>query len=353
MTGIDLSTPYLGLRLASPFMAGASPLADKLDTVRRLEDAGCSAIVMHSLFEEQITEAVSGRIHQMDPLDPRFAPTLAYFPDAEAYLWGPDEYLEHLRRIKAAVRMPVVASLNGTSAGAWLKFAQTLEQAGADALELNPYDVVTDAAESGATVEHTIRLMVEDLKRSLKIPVAVKLSPFFTALPHLARELERAGAGGLVLFNRFLQPDIDLRTVAVWPRLELSDSSELLLRLRWLAILRGQSRGSLAASGGGAPPAGGRKAPRALLAGADAVQMVSAILRYGPSYFVSMREELGRWMDAHGFASLAEVRGRLSLENTSAPGLSERAHYLRTLSGWSSWLTYQKILEMKSSTPDA
>ena len=344
MPPVDLSTSYLGLRLPHPFTTGASPLADNLDAARRLEDAGCAAIVLHSLFEEQISEADTGRIHRMDALDPKFAEILSYYPTAESYVWDPDEYLEHLRRTKAAVKIPVIASLNGTTPSQWLKFARLIEQAGADALEVNVYEVITDTDRSGMTVEHNLRLIVQDLKQVLKIPFAIKVSPFFTALPHVAADLERAGANGLVVFNRFMQPDIDLRHISVWPRLELSDSSELLLRLRWLAILRGHLRCSLAATGGVAAPEDGIKA---ILAGADAVQMVSAILRHGPSYFASMRDALRRWMEAHEFARVDDVRGRLSLANTDAPDAFERAQYLRTLSGWSSWLAYQALLRAR------
>ena len=275
MSPTDLSTTYLGLPLANPFMAGASPLGDHLDTVRRLEDAGCAAIVLHSLFEEQITQAESGRIHQMDPLDREFATVLSYFPQPEQYALSPDAYLEHLRRVKSAVKIPVIGSLNGTSPTAWLKFAQLIEQAGADAIELNMYEVVTEPDQSALVVENGLRQVVRDVKHELKIPVAVKLSPFFTAFGHVAREFDRAGADGLVLFNRFLQPDIDVQHLAVSPHLELSNSAELLLRLRWLAILHGRLRCSLAVTGGVATPNDGIKA---ILAGAHAVQMVSAIL---------------------------------------------------------------------------
>jgi dihydroorotate dehydrogenase (fumarate) len=341
MASIDLTTSYLGLQLANPFMAGASPLADNLDTARRLEDAGCAAIVLHSLFEEQISEAATGRIRQMDRLDRQFTQVLAYFPEPDAYVWKPDEYLEHIRRLKAAVKVPVIASLNGTTPESWLKFATLIEKAGADALEMNFYDVETEPHASAAGVEGGLRLIVNDLKHVLTIPIAVKLSPFFTALSHVAAELDAAGARGLVMFNRFLQPDVDLQHVTVWPRLELSDSSELLLRLRWLAILRGHVRCSLAATGGVATPADGIKA---ILAGADVVQMVSAILRHGPSYFTSMREELCRWMEGHGLTRLDDVRGRLSLAGTGTPGAFDRGEYLRTLSGWSTWLEYQDYL---------
>jgi dihydroorotate dehydrogenase (fumarate) len=338
---IDISTKYLGLTLSSPFMTGASPLADNIDTVRRLEDAGCSAIVLHSLFEEQISEGDSGRIRHLDPLDPQFATVLSYFPPARSYSLNPQEYLDHLRRVKQAVRIPVIGSLNGTTAEAWLKFAKLIEEAGADALELNIYEVITDPDDSAMTVESVLLTIVQDVKRHLQIPVAVKLSPFFTALANVARELERTGANGLVLFNRFLQPDIDIRHLSVWPRVALSTSDELLLRLRWLAILRGQTRCSLALTGGVAAPADGIKA---ILAGADAVQIVSAILRHGPSYFASMRDELARWMEALQFERLDQVRGTLSLMNTAAPGAFERAQYLRALADWSSLLGYQAYL---------
>jgi dihydroorotate dehydrogenase (fumarate) len=341
---VDLSTTYLGLRLANPFMTGASPLADNLDTVRRLEDAGCAAIVLHSLFEEQISQAQSGRIHRMDPLDRQFGNVLSYFPEPNLYALGPDEYLEHLRRVKEAVRVPVIGSLNGTTAEAWLKFATSIEQAGADALEMNVYAVVTEPGQTSVAVEADARQIVRDLKHELKIPVAIKISPFFTALANVARGFEQAGADGLVLFNRFFQPDIDLQHLAVWPSLDLSDSRELLLRLRWTAILRGTLRCSLAVTGGVTTPGDGIKA---LLAGADAVQLVSTILRHGPSYFGAMRDELCRWMETLKFSRLTEVRGRLSLATTEAPSAFERAQYIRTLSSWSSWLGYQAYVRSR------
>jgi dihydroorotate dehydrogenase (fumarate) len=341
VSAVDLSTTYLGLPLTSPFMAGASPLGDKLDTLRRLEDAGCAAIVLHSLFEEQVTQAQSGRIRHLDPSDPESAHVLSYFPDPTAYAMTPDAYLDHLRRVKEAVRIPVIASLNGVSPEAWLRFAFRIEQAGADALEVNAYEVITDPDDSAAAIEHELQQIVEDLHQVLRIPIAIKLSPYFTAFANLARTLDRAGAGGLVLFNRFLQPDIDLQHLAVWPRLDLSTSAELLLRLRWLAILRGHVRCSLAATGGVATPDDGIKA---LLAGADAVQMVSAILRHGPSYFATMRTELQRWMQGAGFERVSDIRGLLSLAGTQDPAAFERAQYIRTLSGWSGWMGYQAYL---------
>ena len=328
MTSVDLSTSYMGLTLANPFMTGASPLGDHLDTVRQLEDAGCAAIVLHSLFEEQISHERSGRIHHMDPLDRRFATVLSYFPEPDSYALGPDAYLEHIRRVKAAIKIPVIGSINGTTAESWLTFAKRIEQAGADALELNMYQIITDVDQTALGVERTLKQVVEDLTRELTIPVAVKLSPFFTAFGNVARELDRAGARGLVLFNRFLQPDIDTAQMTVSPHVELSDSAELLLRLRWLAILRGRLRCSLGVTGGVATPDDGIKA---LLAGADAVQMVSAILRHGPSYFSLMRDGLSRWMESLEFGRLDDVRGRLSLAKTTAPSAFERAQYIRTV----------------------
>jgi dihydroorotate dehydrogenase (fumarate) len=326
-----LSTTYLGLRLPHPFVVGASPLADRLDTVRRLEDAGSAAIVMHSLFEEQITAARTGRIHHLDPLDEQFATVLSYFPGSDRYALGPDEYLEQLQRIKQSVKVPVIASLNGTNAETWVRFAEQIAGAGADALELNMYDVAADPKQSSAAIEHNLVRLVRELKVTVKIPIALKLSPYFTAFGALARELDHAGADGLVLFNRFYQPDFDIHTLGLIPRIELSESPDLLLRLRWLAILHGRVRASLAVCGGVAHPNDGIKA---LLAGADVVQMVSAILRYGPAFIGVMRDGLERWMEAHQFHMLDDVRGRLSLAQSPDPGAFERGHYIRALNTW-------------------
>ena len=327
---MNLSTQYLGLTLAHPFMVGASPLVDHLDTVKRLEDGGSSAIVLHSLFEEQISMAESGRIHQMDPFEKQFADALSGFPLPERYALSPDQYLEHLRRVKAAVRIPVIASLNGMTAEGWLKFATRMEQAGADALELNMYEMAAEPGQSGATIEREIRNVVVELKRSITIPIALKLSPFFTAFGDVAHQLDRAGADGLVLFNRFYQPDIDVTTMAAVPHLELSTSAELPLRLRWVAILHSRLRCSLAVTGGVATPTDGIKA---ILAGAHAVQMVSAILRHGPAYFTAMRDGLARWMESKKMASIDDVRGRVGGQ-TSDADILERANYIRTLQSW-------------------
>ena len=331
MSSVDTSTSYMSLRLRHPFMAGASPLSAHLDGVRRLEDGGASAIVLHSLFEEQITEAQSARIRGMANDDNQFVEHLAGFPPAGEYPFGPDAYLEHIRRVKSAVDVPVIASLNGTTGAAWLKHAILLQQAGADALEINFYEVVTDFSTPAAAIERQIVQAVADLKQDLNIPVAVKLSPFFTAFANLAHSLDEAKADALVIFNRFYQPDIDTRTMTTRPLLELSRSSELLLRLRWLAILHGRIRPSLAVTGGVETWNDGVKA---ILAGAHAVQLVSALLRHGPRFMTTMLEKLVAWMEWSKVTSVSAIRGRLSLKTAADPGDFERANYIRALHTW-------------------
>jgi dihydroorotate dehydrogenase (fumarate) len=328
---MNLSTSYLGLELTSPYIAGASPMSAQFDYVKRLEDAGCAGVVLHSLFEEQITMATSGMIRHRDPFDPEMAGPVESFPPAEDYAFQPDEYANHIRRLKAAVRIPVIASLNGTTAEAWLRHAAKLQDAGADALELNMYRVVTDLDAVGMAIESQLRDVVSEMKRLLRIPIAIKLTPFYTAFGNVARQLDRAGADGLVLFNRFYQPDIDIKSISTVPSVELSRSAELMLRLRWLANLYGRLDSDLAASGGIETPDDGIKA---LLAGADAVQLVSAILRHGPGHFRMMREGLERWMAWHHFNGLDEVRGRLSTRSVEDPEAVERASYIRTLHSW-------------------
>jgi dihydroorotate dehydrogenase (fumarate) len=328
---MDTSTSYLNLKLEHPFIAGASPFGRTADGVKRIEDAGCAAVVLHSVFEEQITGAASGTVWHMPVDDERFARTRSYFPASKDYPMAPNDYAEYVARLKRSVKIPVIASMNGSSAESWLRFAKTLEQAGADALELNLYEVVTDLATSSIAVERQLTGMVSDLKRLLKIPVAVKLSPFFTAFGNVARQLDEAGADGLVIFNRFYQPDIDTRTETVVPRAELSTSRELLLRLRWIAILHGRVRSSLALTGGVETPDDGVKA---ILAGADAVQMVSALLRHGPDHVKTMRQGLERWLEWNKVSSVAEVRGKLSLQTTGDPAAFERAHYIKALHTW-------------------
>ncbi|HUK35747.1 MAG TPA: dihydroorotate dehydrogenase-like protein, partial [Vicinamibacterales bacterium] len=247
---VDLSTQYLGLTLPHPLVVGASPLSDDLDGVKRLEDAGAAAIVLRSLFEEQITREQLAEYMNLDFPGESFAEATSYFPNPNSFSLGPAQYLEHLHRAKEAVRIPVIASLNGATPGGWIKYARQMAQAGADALELNLYRVATGSDTTSADLEREAIDTVREVKPSVTIPVAVKLSPFYTALAHLARELDRAGADGLILFNRFYQPDIDPDQLAAIRTLHLSDSSELRLRLHWMAILSGRIRASLAVTGG-------------------------------------------------------------------------------------------------------
>ena len=328
---MDLKTSYLGLQLAHPLMAGASPLVDDIGMVKRLEDAGASGIVMHSLFEEQITREEQGTLMDMELHANSNAEAVSYFPQPDDFRLGPERYLEQLRRIKEAVAVPVIASLNGTTAAGWLHYAQLMEQAGADALELNVYYIATDAKESAADVEKRTLDVVRTVKAQVKIPVAVKLSPFFSSLAHFAGELEAAGADGLVLFNRFFQPDINVEELLAEPSLQLSGPSDLLLRLRWLAVLHGRIKGSLAVTGGVHDGIGALKA---VMAGADAVQMVSALLIHGPERLAQTRATLAEWLEEHEYESLAQARGSMSLLKSPNPQAFTRANYMRILNGW-------------------
>jgi dihydroorotate dehydrogenase (fumarate) len=328
---MDLSTTYLGLKLPHPLMPGASPLVDDLDTVRRLEDAGAAAIVMHSLFEEQVERSELGMVHGVLVDDPEAPEALAQFPRPEDFPLGPDEYLEQLRRIKATVGVPVSASLNGTTRGGWLRYAQLIEEAGADALELNMSHVSADARDSGADVERRLLEVVRQVRWKVTLPIAVKLSPFYSSLPHVASALDQLGVNGLVLFNRFYQPDIDPEMLLAVPKLTLSTPEELTLRLRWIAILYGRVEASLAASGGVHT---GLDVVKTILAGAHAVQVVSALLTRGPAHLVQLRKELARWLEVHDYESLRHAQGELSLIRCAEPEAFERGNYLRILQTW-------------------
>jgi dihydroorotate dehydrogenase (fumarate) len=325
---MDLTTSWMGLRLAHPLMVGSSPLADDLDTVRRLEDAGAAAIVLRSLFEEQIVLEQLAAETLADNREEAYAYTFDAYEGMESFKLLPDEYLEHVQRVKAAVRIPVIASLNGVSPGGWLHFSKLLHQAGADGLELNVYFLATDPDDSAQAIEQRTIDMLGSLKRDVAIPVALKLSPFYTALAHFARQLDLAGADGLVLFNRFYQPDIDVEERTVEHTIQLSEPQELLLRLRWLAILHGRVRCSLAASGG---VHGVLDAVKAVMAGADAVQVVSALMREGPDKLGQLRAGLAEWLEEHEYESLAQMRGSMSLGRCPDPKAYERANYLEIL----------------------
>ena len=309
---VNSSTKYLGLTLAHPFIAGASPITHDLDDVKRLEDGGVAAIVLHTLFENQMTMADAGRIHHVDSGAENIASILAPHAPADRYAFAAEGYMEHIYRVKTSVAIPVIGSLNGVTPEAWLRAARGMEQAGADALELNMCAIVADPADSSGAIEARIRDVTADLKSSVSIPVAVKLSPYFTGVAHLAGQLDRAAADGLVLFNRFYQPDIDLTTMKATPRIELSTSADLLLRLQWIGLLHHRVRASLALTGGVATVEDGVKA---ILAGAHAVQLVSAILRNGPAFFDVMRSGLLRWMEFGEFATIDEIRGRARFED--------------------------------------
>jgi len=328
---MNLSTSMMGFRLAHPFVAGASPLGRELDNVKRLEDGGAAAIVLPSMFEEQVTMAAEGRIRHHDIFEARGAVTLQHFPSSEEYAFTPDEYARYVAQVRRTVAIPVIASLNGTTSESWLTFSRLIEQAGAHGLELNVYEVVADPRMSGAAIEHQIVQLAAEMKRFLKIPVAIKLSPFFASLGNVVSRLADVRADAVVLFNRFYQPDIDVDALKTVIDARLSTSDELLLRLRWLAILHSRVKLSLIASGGVATPTDGIKA---ILAGADAVQVASTLLRHGTSYMGVLRDGLAEWMDRHEFASVDEVRGRMSLRDVADPSAFERAHYLRTLNSW-------------------
>jgi dihydroorotate dehydrogenase (fumarate) len=329
---MDTRTSYLGFQLDHPFIAGASPFGASLDSVKRLEDAGIAAVVLHSLFEEQITFAGDGRIRHMDPHDQHFSAALADYPAPSDYpLGGPDRYAEHIHRLKQAVRVPVIASLNGTTAESWLTFGRLIEQAGADALELNLYEVVTDLDMSSSAIEEQLAFVTTSLKETLRIPIAVKVSPFFAAFGNVARRLDQAGADAIVLFNRFYQPDIETRSLKAIPTLEFSTRAELRLRLRWLAILHGRVRASLAVTGG---VESGQDAVKAILAGAHVVQVVSALLRHGPGHLQRLRDDVVRWMIGNQISDIDRMRGCVSLKSSADPANFERASYIHALHRW-------------------
>ncbi|HEX2972768.1 MAG TPA: dihydroorotate dehydrogenase-like protein [Tepidisphaeraceae bacterium] len=328
---MDLSTNYMGLRLSNPLMPGASPLVDNLDAVKRLEDAGAAAIVMHSLFEEQITGEQLGTIYQMEMYSNSFAEAMSYFPNPKDFALGPEQYLEHVAKIKKTLSIPVIASLNGTTQGGWVEYSKQIAQAGADALELNIYHVATDPLETSTQLEQRLIDLVRDIRASISIPLAVKLSPFFSSLPNLCCRLDDVKVDGLVLFNRFYQPDIDLDLLEAVPKLALSDPSELLLRLRWLAILQPHVQASLACSGG---VHSATDAIKAIMAGASAVQMVSALLLHGPSHLKNVLDEMKIWMEKNEYSSGRLMLGSMSLSRCPDAKAFERANYMRVLQSW-------------------
>jgi dihydroorotate dehydrogenase (fumarate) len=328
---MDLSTTYLGLKLPHPLMPGASPMVDDIDNVRRLEDAGASAIVMHSLFEEQISrEQVATFVHT-ESHGQSFAEALTYFPSPEAFALGPEEYLEHVRKVKQAVAVPVIGSLNGFTAGGWLDYAKLIEQAGADALELNVYFLGSDPEEAGVSIEERTLKMVKAVREAVRIPVAVKLSPYYTSLAQFASQLDGTGADGMVLFNRFYQPDIDVEELQVRRQIHLSTSAELPLRLTWLALLSPKVKASLAVSGGVHTLL---DVVQSVMTGAHAVQLVSCLLKRGPSHLATLKGELTQWLEEHEYHSLRQMQGSMNLEACPDPAVYERANYMLMLQSW-------------------
>lgn len=328
---MNLATDYLGLRLRNPLIVGASPCCDDLDLCRRLEDAGAAALVMHSLFGEQVQLEENARLRLIDGIADSHPEATDYFPRHDDYALPPDLYVRQLVRLKAALRIPVIASLNGHHPGGWIDHARRLEEAGADALELNLYALATDPEEDAAEVEAEHLFIVRQVVESVSIPVAVKLSPWLTAPANFIRQLELAGARGVVLFNRFYQPDFSIEELEVTPQLRLSDSSELLLRLRWLAIVSPHARLDLAASGGVHTST---DLIKTLLAGAHATQIVSSVLRHGAAVLPTLLNGLQSWMREHEYTGLDQVRGALNLARCPDPAAHERANYLNVLQSW-------------------
>ncbi|MDX9760399.1 MAG: dihydroorotate dehydrogenase-like protein [Bacteroidota bacterium] len=328
---MDLTTTYMGLALKNPLVPSASPLSKDLGTIKRLEDAGASAIVMYSLFEEQIVHEQHELDHFLTQGTESFQEALSYFPDTAEYALGPDEYLEHIRAAKAATSIPVIGSLNGVSAGGWLEYARKIEEAGADALELNVYYIPTSANYKAEEIEN---IYVEDLRRvkdAIKIPVAMKLSPYFSAMANMAKKLDDAGADALVLFNRFYQPDFDLEQLEVVPQVNLSTSGEGRLPLRWIAILYGNIKASMAATTGVHTHL---DALKMLMAGADVTMMCSALLHHGPQHLGTVLADLEHWMEEKEYSSIAQMKGSMSQRSVAEPAAFERANYMKALNSW-------------------
>jgi dihydroorotate dehydrogenase (fumarate) len=324
----DLSTTYLGLPLRNPLICSSSPLCQDLDSLRRMEDAGAAAVVLHSLFEEQIEREGEDLEHCLGHATESSAESLSCFPDMGEYNLGPDGYLEHIREARAILKIPVIASLNGATRGGWVRYARLMEEAGADALELNIYDLPTDPARSGAQVEQDVVDLVREVASGLRIPLAVKLSPFWSAPAHLARRLEDAGARGLVLFNRFYQPDFDLEELQVFPTLKLSQPDELLLRLHWVAILYGRVGADLAVTGG---VHSANDVLKVLLAGGRVAMMTSALMRNGIDHLKYTLADLAFWVEDRGYDSVGQMRGSMSLLSVPDPTAFERGNYLKVL----------------------
>ncbi len=328
---MDLTTKYLGLDLKSPLVVAASPLSKTLDGIKKMEDFGASAFVMYSLFEEQIEmEEKELFSHSMTGTD-SFAEFSSFFPAIEEFNLGPNEYLEHIRKAKDSVKIPVIASLNCRHNGRWTEFAKQMQQAGADALELNIYNIPTDFELSGDELEKKYIEILTSIKKEISIPVALKISPFFTNLASSAKKFTEAGADGLVLFNRFYQPDINLDRLEVEPHIVLSNPTDLRLPMRWIAILKGRINAYLAATSG---IHYGEDAIKMLLVGADVTMLCSTLLRYGIDYIKGIEDEIVAWMTENEYESVNQLKGSLSQINSPDPAAFERAQYMKALNSY-------------------
>jgi dihydroorotate dehydrogenase (fumarate) len=330
---IDLSTTYLGKELRSPIVASASPLTGTLGSLQRLEEAGAGAVVLPSLFEEQITHEEDRTDRVLETGAECFAEALSYFPELEEYNTGPDEYLRLIEAASSTLSIPVIASINGVSEGWWVRYARSLEEAGADAIELNVYYVAADARQSGEDVERQYLDLIEAVRGSIRVPLAVKIGPFFSSIAHMARRMVAAGADGLVLFNRFYQPDLDLESFHVTRHLTLSTSNDLRLPLRWIAILHGRVDASIAATTGVHTA---EDVVRVLMVGADVAMMASALLRHGAERIADVERGLREWMLVNEYDSVSELRGCMSQRSTPDPAAFERANYVKTIAGYTS-----------------
>lgn len=335
----NLKTSYMGLEISNPLVASASALSKKYDNIKKMEDAGLGAVVLYSLFEEEITHESLALNHFLVRETDSFAEALTYFPDLGHYTMGSDKYLELIRKAKESVRMPIIGSLNGVSSGGWTKYAKLMQEAGADALELNLYYLPTDARLSGEELEKEQVELVRQVRQSIRIPLSVKLSPFYSSLPNFAHQLSTAGANALVLFNRFYQPDLDVEELSVVPWLELSNSTDLLLPMRWIAILYERLPLQLALTSGVHSSV---DAVKALMAGAQVAMSASALVRNGIESAVNLIAGLNHWMDEHEYTSVDQMRGSLSQKSAAEPAAFERANYMKALTLFDNRILYTK-----------
>ena len=328
---MDLTTNYLGLKLRSPLVVSASPLSENVDSIKRMEGAGASAVVLYSLFEEQLRHDRLELHERLESGTESFAEALTYFPEPEDFRLGPEEYLKHIAAAKKATHIPIIASLNGSSVGGWTEYARQIEGAGADALELNIYHIPTDLNLPGGAVEETYLDILRAVKSEVTIPVAVKLSPFFSNFANMARRLDDAGANGLVLFNRFYQPDIEMESLEVKPNILLSTPMAMRLPLRWIALLHGRLNASLAATSGIHRAS---DALKMLMAGADVTMLCSTVIRHGIPQIAMIEREMVGWLEEHEYESVSQLKGSLSQKNCAEPAAFERAQYMRAITGF-------------------